>query len=151
MFSVQAEGCAPIVRAFADGQRFAAAWDGAATSAAGIRVPSAVGDFLILDCLRESNGGALAVPERELPRMQRELAAIGAGYMSLESAAAVAALRMLVEAGQIDRADVVVVFDTGAGFKSEPPRDLPTPVLVPNDPGQWELILSQLAKRGSAG
>jgi threonine synthase len=151
MFSVQAEGCAPIVRAFAEGQRFAAPWDGAATSAAGIRVPSAVGDFLILDCLRESNGGAMAVPERELPRMQRTLAAAGAGYLSLESAAAVAAVPMLVEARRIDRNEVVVVFDTGAGFKSEPSRDLPAPIRVPNDPAHWEMTVSQLARNGSPG
>jgi threonine synthase len=151
MFSVQAEGCAPIVRAFEDGQRFAASWDDAATAAAGIRVPSAVGDFLILDCLRESNGGAVAVPEIELPRMQRTLAAAGAGYLSLETAAAVAAVPMLVEAQSIDRDDVVVVFDTGAGFKSEPPRDLPMPVRVPNEPSGWEEILSQLTKRKPPG
>jgi threonine synthase len=144
MFSVQAEGCAPIVRAFAEGRRFAAAWDGAATAAAGIRVPSAVGDFLILDCLRESNGAAVAMPEPELPRMQRTLASTGAGYSSLETAAAVAAVPMLVEARRIDRDDVVVVFDTGAGFKSEAPRDLPQPLRAPNDPDQWDEILSRL-------
>src|SRR6202521_3417036 len=119
MFSVQAEGCAPIVRAFEEGKRFAAPWDDAATAAAGIRVPSAVGDFLILDCLRDSKGGAMAVPERELPKMQRRLAEAGAGYLSLETAAAVVALPMLLEAASIERDDTVVVFDTGAGFKSE--------------------------------
>ncbi len=147
MFSVQAEGCAPIVRAFAEGQRFVAAWDNAATSAAGIRVPSAVGDFLILDCLRDSKGAAVAVPEHELAGMQRRLATAGAGYLSLETAAAVAAVPMLLEARRIDRDDVVVVFDTGAGFKSEPPRDLPIPLRAPNDPGKWDEILSQLAKQ----
>ncbi|HEV2035193.1 MAG TPA: threonine synthase [Candidatus Dormibacteraeota bacterium] len=148
MFSVQAEGCAPIVRAFAEGQRFAAAWDNAVTAAAGIRVPSAVGDFLILDCLRESKGAAVAVPERELPSMQRRMAEAGAGYLSLETAAAVAAVPMLLEARRIDRDEVVVVFDTGAGFKSEPPSDLPIPVRAPNDPSTWDGIVSQLAKRG---
>jgi len=64
MFSVQAEGCAPIVLAYNAGDRFAKPWDRAATAAAGLRVPSAVGDFLILDCLRKSGGGAVAVPER---------------------------------------------------------------------------------------
>ncbi len=147
MFSVQAEGCAPIVRAFEEGKRFAEAWDNARTSAAGIRVPSAVGDFLILDCLRESKGAAIAVPERDLAGMQGRLAESGAGYLSLETAAAVAAVPMLVEAKRIDRNDVVVVFDTGAGFKSEPPRDLVAPVRVPNDPDKWEGVLAHLAKR----
>jgi len=149
MFSVQAEGCAPIVRAFEEGKRFAAAWDGATTAAAGIRVPSAVGDFLILDCLRESKGAALAVPESELTRMQGWLAAAGAGFLSLETAAAVAAVPMLLEAGRIDPNDEVVVFDTGAGFKSEPPRDLLRPLRVPNDPDQWEGILSKLVEKES--
>src|SRR5260370_26170414 len=147
MFSVQAEGCAPIVRAFDEGKRFAQIWDNASTSAAGIRVPSAVGDFLILDCLRESKGAAIAVPERDLAGMQGRVAAAGAGYLSLETAAAVAAVPMLVEAKRIDRNDVVVVFDTGAGFKSEPPRDLVAPVRVPNDPDKWEGVLAHLAKR----
>ena len=147
MFSVQAEGCAPIVRAFEEGKRFAQTWDNASTSAAGIRVPSAVGDFLILDCLRESKGAAIAVPERDLAGMQGRLAESGAGYLSLETSAAVAAVPMLVEAKRIDRNDVVVVFDTGAGFKSEPPRDLVAPVRVPNDPDKWEGVLAHLAKR----
>src|SRR5260370_17774217 len=90
MFRLQAEGCAPIVRAFEEGQRFASPWDNASTTAAGIRVPSAVGDFLILDCLRESHGAAIAVPERELTAMQGRLAAEGAGYLSLETPAPVA-------------------------------------------------------------
>jgi threonine synthase len=150
MFSVQAEGCAPIVRAFDEGKRFAAAWDGATTAAAGIRVPSAVGDFLILDCLRESKGAAIAVPEGELTRMQGWLAAAaGAGYLSLETAAAVAAVPMLLEARRIDRDDLVVVFDTGAGFKSEPPHHLPSPLRAPNDPDKWEGILSKLVEKES--
>jgi threonine synthase len=147
MFSVQAEGCAPIVRAFEEGKRFAEAWDNASTSAAGIRVPSAVGDFLILDCLRESKGAAIAVPEHDLAGMQGRLAEAGAGYLSLETAAAVAAVPMLVDAKRIDPNDVVVVFDTGAGFKSEPPRDLVAPVRVSNDPDKWEGVLAHLAKR----
>jgi threonine synthase len=151
MFSVQAEGCAPIVRAFEEGNRFAQAWDGATTAAAGIRVPSAIGDFLILDCLRNSKGAAVAVPERELTRMQGRLAAAGEGYLSLETAAAVAAVPMLLETRSIDRNDVVVVFDTGAGFKSEPPRDLVGPIRVPNDPDRWEEILPTLAKKDEPG
>ena len=147
MFSVQAEGCAPIVRAFEEGKRFAAAWGNASTAAAGIRVPSAVGDFLILDCLRESKGAAIAVPESELTRMQGWLAAAGAGYLSLETAAAVAGVAELLERRRIDHNDVVVVFDTGAGFKSEPPRDLLSPLRVPNDPDKWEGILTRVVEK----
>jgi threonine synthase len=81
--------------------------------------------------------------------MQGWLAAAGAGFLSLETAAAVAAVPMLLEAGRIDPNDEVVVFDTGAGFKSEPPRDLLRPLRVPNDPDQWEGILSKLVEKES--
>ena len=144
MFSVQAEGCAPIVRAFEEGQRFAVPWENASTAAAGLRVPSAVGDFLIIDCLRDSGGAAVAVPEGELPKMQRMLAAAGNGYLSLETAAAVAAVPILLETRRIDRSEIVVVFDTGAGFKSEPPTDLPIPIRVSNDPKKWDAIVTRL-------
>jgi len=144
MFSVQAEGCAPIVRAFEQGQRFAVPWENASTAAAGLRVPAAVGDFLIIDCLRQSGGAAVAVPEGELPKMQRLLAAAGNGYLSLETAAAVAAVPMLLEARKIDRRENVVVFDTGAGFKSEPPAELPGPIRVSNDPDKWDAVVSRL-------
>jgi len=137
MFSVQAEGCAPIVRAFAAGERFARQWDDAVTEAAGLRVPSAVGDFLILDCLRTSGGGAIAVPEREILEWRLRLGRLGLGYTSLETAAAAAGLNALVELGSIGEDETVVLFDTGAGYKSEPPRfDVTSP--VPNDPEVWK-------------
>src|SRR5258708_20182217 len=110
ILSVEAEGGAPIVRAFEEGERFAAAWDNATTAAAGIRVPSAVGDFLILDCLRESKGAAIAVPEPELTRMQGWLAAAGPGYSSLETAAALAALPMLLQPRPIHRRAIALLF-----------------------------------------
>ena len=136
MFSVQAEGCAPIVRAFAAGERFARPWEDARTEAAGLRVPSAVGDFLILDCLRTSGGAAIAVPERDIVEWRLRLGPLGLGYASLETAAAAAGLNALVESGSIGSDETVVLFDTGAGFKSEPPRfDAPAP--VPNDPEVW--------------
>ena len=109
-------------------------------------MPSAVGDFLILDCLRESQGAAIAVPERELVAMQRRMAAAGAGYLSLETAAAASAVPMLVELRKIDPGEVVVVFDTGAGFKSVPPGDLAAPIHAANVPGGWDEVVSQLAK-----
>jgi threonine synthase len=83
--------------------------------------------------------------------MQGRLAAAGEGYLSLETAAAVAAVPVLLETRAIDSKDVVVVFDTGAGFKSEPPRDLLGQLRVPNDPDRWEDILSKLAEKGEPG
>lgn len=123
MYAVQAEGCAPLVRAFEAGRRFAEPWRDAQTAAAGLRVPAALADFLILDILRASGGAAIAVPEAGLRGMQRLIGELGGGFASLETAAAVAALPALLERGAIDRDELVVVFDTGAGFKSElPPR-----------------------------
>jgi threonine synthase len=136
MFCVQAEGCAPIVRAFASGARFAEPWTDARTAAAGLRVPSAVGDFLILDAIRDSHGSAVAVPEGEIFDVQRRLGELGLGYASLETAAAAAGLRALIELKAITAEDTVVLFDTGAGFKSPPP-EIQAPKAAPNDPDYW--------------
>ena len=141
MFAVQAEGCAPIVRAFEQGAQFAEPWEHAVTQAAGIRVPGALGDHLILDALRRSGGGAVAVAEQELASMQSRAASLGAGYLSLETAAALAALPALRERGLIDASDRIALFDTGAGFKSAPP-DLVAPKAVPNNPDAWEAVVS---------
>ena len=145
MYCVQSEGCAPIVRAFDEGSRFARTWEGAHSAAAGIRVPSAVGDFMILDAVRESGGAAVAVPESEILATQPRLAQLGFGYASLETAAAVAGLEALVSAGAIGGGEVVL-FDTGAGFKSEP-MSLPRAQVIPNDEGFWrEKLLPALSR-----
>jgi threonine synthase len=146
MYCVQSEGCAPIVRAFDEGSRFAMPWENAQTSAAGIRVPSAVGDFLILGAMRESGGGAIAVPEREIALMQRRLGELGLGYASLETAAATAGLKALVDSNRIGPSDSVVLFDTGAGFKSDPPA-MSRPEVIANDQGLWrEKVLPALRR-----
>jgi threonine synthase len=130
MVSVQSEGCPPIVRAFESGDRFAKLWQGAHTRASGIRVPSAVGDFLILDSLRESGGTAVAVSEDSISEMQTFAGRMGVGYVSPESAAALAAVPVLRDRGEIGRDDKVVVFDCGIGQKYSPPRNLPEPPVV---------------------
>ncbi len=149
MYAVQAEGCAPIVNAFIGNQRFAAPVVDARTRAAGIRVPGAVGDFLILDAIRASGGAALAVPEAEIVSMQAFIASRGGGYLSLETAAAVSAIPALLEQGKLSRGERVVVFDTGAGFKSEPPAALDIPAPVPNDTAYWDEIIEGLALTGN--
>src|ERR687893_544960 len=141
MVSVQAEGCAPIVRAFERGERFAAPWEDARTRASGIRVPSAVGDFLILDALRESGGTAVAVGEDSISEMQKFAGRMGAGYVSPESAAALAAVPVLRDRGEVGRSDEVVVFDCGIGQKYPPPQNLPEPPVV--DP--TDLDINELA------
>jgi threonine synthase len=130
MVSVQSEGCAPIVRAFEAGERFAEPWQEAKTRASGIRVPSAVGDFLILDALRASEGTAVAVSEDSISEMQKFAGRMGAGYVSPESAAALAAVPSLRERGEVGRDEKIVVFDCGIGQKYPPPQDLPDPPVV---------------------
>ena len=148
VYSVQAEGCAPIVRAFQAGARFAEPWRDAATAAGGLRVPSAVGDFLILDAIRASGGSAVAVADAEMFATQRRLGELGLGYVSLETAAAAAGLGALMASVSISRSDSVVLFDTGTGVKSEaPPLSKPAP--VPNDETYWrEKVVPSL--RGAA-
>ena len=133
MVSVQSEGCAPIVRAFERGERFAEPWKDASTRASGIRVPSAVGDFLTLDALRESGGAAIAVSEDSISEMQTFAGRMGAGYVSPESAAAFAAIPVLRERGEVGRDEEVVVFDCGIGQKYPPPQNLPEPPIVDPD------------------
>ena len=147
MVSVQAEGCAPIVRAFEWGERFAEAWEGADTRASSIRVPSAVGDFLILDALRESGGTAVAVDEDSIGEMQTFAGKVGVGYVSPESAAALAAVPELQNRGEVGRDDEVVVFDCGIGQKYPPPSGLPEPPVV--DPSNYDVKL--LAKQLGSG
>jgi threonine synthase len=134
--SVQAAGCAPIVRAFENGERFAEPWEDAHTRASGIRVPSAVGDFLILDALRGSGGTAVAVDEQSIADMQSFAGRMGAGYVSPESAAALAAVPELRRNGHLQDNDEVVVFDCGVGQKYPPPPGLPEPPVV--DPTDFD-------------
>jgi threonine synthase len=137
MVGVQSEGCAPIVRAFESGERFAKPWQNAQTRASGIRVPSAVGDFLILEALRQSGGTAVVVGEDSISEMQTFAGRMGAGYVSPESAAALAAVPVLRDRGEIRRDDEVVVFDCGIGQKYPPPQGLPEPPVV--DPADLDM------------
>jgi threonine synthase len=117
MVTVQAAGCAPLVRAFEEGKRFADEFPNAATVASGLRVPRAIGDFLILDALRESNGTALDVTDEELIAATREIGAMEGIFCAPEGAACLPALRKLVASGEVKRDDRVVLFNTGAGVK----------------------------------
>ncbi len=117
MVSVQASGCAPIVRAFQEGKPSAAPWQNACTIASGLRVPQAVGDFLMLRALRESHGTALAVGDEA---MLAEISRVGRAegiFFCPEGAACVASLRRLAQSGWIKPADEVVIFNTASGLK----------------------------------
>lgn len=117
MYAVQAEGCAPIVKAFQEGRDDAPLWEHAATHAHGLRVPKALGDFLILRAVRESHGAAIAVPEAEIVQGVKDAAACEGIFMAPESGACVAAARTLAASGQLSPDDRVVLFDTGTGYK----------------------------------
>ena len=117
MISVQSEGCAPIVRAFERGEDHADMWQNASTLASGLRVPRAIGDFLILDAVRKSGGAAIAVSEDQICAAWRELALTTGMMPAPEGAATLAALHDLIATQQIERAEFVVLFNTGSGLK----------------------------------
>jgi len=117
MVSVQATGCAPIVRAFHDGKRFADEFENAHTAASGLRVPKAIGDFLILDALRESNGTAVAVADEDLIAAVREIGKHEGIFCAPEGAACLPALHEMIEKDLVKENETVVIFNTGAGVK----------------------------------
>src|SRR5262245_30813536 len=117
MVTVQTAGCAPIVRAFEEGKRFADEFPNAATTASGLRVPKAIGDFLILDALRDSGGTAIAVTDDELIAATKEIGAAEGVFCAPEGAACLPALRKLIERGEVTASDRVVLFNTGSGIK----------------------------------
>lgn len=117
MIAVQSDGCAPIVRAFQAGARFAEPFPQAATRASGIRVPAAVGDFMILDAIRASGGLALDVEESRLGEWMRLAAASEGISLCPEAAACVGALEKLVQSGRLRPDQTVVIFNTGAAQK----------------------------------
>ena len=117
MVSVQAENCAPIVRAFEQGTERASPWEGAATIADGLRVPRAIGDFLILRALRESGGTAVAVSDASMVAGMLEIGRHEGISAAPEGGAALAAIRRLVATGSIKPTETVVLFNTGGALK----------------------------------
>ena len=117
MVSVQAEHCAPIVRAFQEGTEKAAPWENASTVADGLRVPRAIGDFLILRAIRRSGGTAVAVPDRAMVDGMLEIGKYSGVSAAPEGGAALAAIRALVADGSIKPTDSVVLFNTGGALK----------------------------------
>ncbi len=117
MVTVQAAGCAPIVRAFEKGERFAEQFPNAATTASGLRVPKAIGDFLILDALRNSGGTAVSVTDEELIAATGEIGSTEGIFCAPEGAACLPALKKLLASGLVKNTDRVVLFNTGSGVK----------------------------------
>lgn len=117
MVTVQAEGCAPIVKAFAEGTQFAEEFPNAHTTASGLRVPKAIGDFMILDALRTSGGTAVAVTDEELIAATLEIGAAEGIFCAPEGAACLPALKKLMADGLVKPDERVVLFNTGSGVK----------------------------------
>ncbi len=117
MVVVQSSGCAPMVRAFQAGEEFAIPWENAQTVAAGLRVPAAVGDFLILRAVRESGGTAVAVSDEALTEGQMEMGRSEGIFACPEGGATLAALKALLSEGWIAPDERVVLFNTGSGLK----------------------------------
>jgi threonine synthase len=128
MVSVQASGCAPISKAFDDGKEESEFWQGAETLAAGLRVPHALGDFLVLNAARESGGSALAVTDEEIMDGVGQIARKEGLFACPEGAATFAALNHLIKDGKVDKDERVVLFNTGSGLKYTTLFDVDAPV-----------------------
>ena len=138
--AVQSDGCAPIVRAFDSGERFAEPWENAHTCASGLRVPVAIGDFMILDAIRESGGWAVSVPESEIvDAMQRAVTAEGISLCP-EAAACVLAAEKMRRERKIAADERVVIFNTGTACKYVEAYPLTLPVVDPAKPFDYQSL-----------
>ncbi|MBK9239099.1 MAG: threonine synthase [Acidobacteria bacterium] len=117
MVTVQAAGCAPIIRAFDEGTEKAAPWEDAHTVADGLRVPRAIGDFLVLRAVRESGGAAVAVSDEDMVTGMRDIGRLEGVSAAPEGGAALHALRVLIASGRVKPDDRVVLFNTGGALK----------------------------------
>lgn len=131
MVSVQVSGCAPIVRAFEEGKDESELWEDSQTVAFGMNVPKSLGDFLVLDALRTSDGTAVEVTDEELMEAKMEIGRNEGMFMSPEGASTIAAVKKLLDSGWIDRDEKVVVINTGSGLKY--------PDVVQVDPPVYEI------------
>lgn len=117
MISVQAEGCAPIATAFANDERFATEFPNAHTAASGLRVPRAIGDFIMLDLIRASGGTAITVSDEAMIAAAKEMSAKTGVFAAPEGGATLVAARVLLEQGFLNASETVVLFNTGSGVK----------------------------------
>jgi len=140
MVSVQSEGCAPIPKAYREGKEESEFWEGAETLAAGLRVPKALGDFLILRAVRESGGTALAVSDTEMMDAVGLMARKEGVFACPEGAATLAALRCMFEDGEVDRDEQIVLFNTGSGLKYTDLFEVTAPILDPNEKFDYERL-----------
>ena len=116
-YASQSDGCQPLVTAWEAGKRFADRHENPQTAASGIRVPTALGDFMVLDTLKESGGGAVAVDEASLSRWQSKVASAEGVIICPEAATCVGALEKLLDTGEVTRDERVLIVNTAAGQK----------------------------------
>ena len=140
MYAVQSNGCQPMVTAFEAGERFATRHENASTIASGMRVPTALGDFMVLDTVRESGGAAIAVEEQRLIEWQQQVASAEGVMICPEAATCVGGLQKLVDEKKVSPDDRVVIFNTAAGQKyfggALKPLDVPSIDL--SEPTDWD-------------
>jgi len=146
MIVVQSDGCAPIVSAFNKGKQHAETWKDAHTIAGGIRVPSAIGDYLILNAIRHSNGTALAVSDEEIMNSMKEIAHSEGIFACPEGAATFAGYKNLLSEGFLMPEEKVVLFNTGTGLKTTELIRSEIKVLDPKDENLPQKIISSVAK-----
>ncbi len=140
MVSCQSSGCAPIAVAFEHGDRFAKKFENAATIASGLRVPAAVGDFMILDAVRASGGVALAAPEADIPHWMRQAASLEGIALCPETAVCLGALKLLRERGLVQPQERVLIFNTGAAQKYPEAVQEQLPLLDVGRPIDWTAV-----------
>lgn len=131
MICVQAEGCAPIARAFENGEEAASPWENPETAVSGLRAPKVLADFLCLRAIRESGGTAVAVPDEMMFDAQRRAGASEGMLLCPEGGACVAALDALLERGDVGRDERVVAFNTAAGLKYADMIEADAPLIEP--------------------
>jgi threonine synthase len=122
MVAVQAAGCAPMVKAFDEGSEHAPRWENAHTIASGIRVPQAIGDFLILRAVRESGGFAIAVDDKAITAALDEMAREEGFLLCPEGAATYAAYKQSLVSGRVKKTDQIVLFNCASGLKYPLPK-----------------------------
>lgn len=140
MISVQAEGCAPIPRAYQQREEESTYWENAETLAAGLRVPKALGDFLVLKAARESNGKALAVSDQEIMEALRLIAQKEGLFTCPEGAATLAGLQKMIQNGEIDPDESTILFNTGTGLKYTDLFKVEAPIINPDKPYNYSLL-----------
>jgi threonine synthase len=140
MVSVQSEGCAPIVKAYEEGKKESTFFHNAETKAAGLRVPKALGDFLVLNAARESGGKCLAVSDDELMDGVSDISKHEGIFVCPEGAATYAALIKMLAEGSVDKDEQVVLFNTGSGLKYTDLFTVEAPVVDPKKPFNYSRL-----------